>query len=266
MMDVPPLIAYSVLEGNLERLRRDYASAEPWSHLAIDNFLRDDVAGRASQAFPRPNRTRSRLARLLGARSYEASIDKQDPIIREIFDELHGPRFTGIIEAITGIKGLAADHQLIGAGLHQGARGSYLRVHADHNTHPEDSSRFRRINVLIYLNPHWDSRWNGDLELWDREAVACRKRIAPKFNRCAILGVDDTAFHGYGPLRVPSSVTRNALAAYFYADVAAEGQTLNPHPTALPALHGENPLARLSHRARRAALARVERMLDRASD
>jgi hypothetical protein len=179
---------------------------------------------------------------------------------------LEGARFTRLLEQITGIEGLEADRELVGAGLHQGGQGSYLRIHADHNTHPTNGLRFRRINILIYLNTRWEAQWNGDLELWDREAASCEKKIEPRFNRCAILAVDDTAYHGYGPLRVPNGVTRNALAEYYYADVAAEGQTDMPHPTTLPTLRGEYPIIALLHRARISTLSRIEKAIRIASD
>jgi hypothetical protein len=162
---------------------------------------------------------------------------------------------------VTGIVEIIPDTELLGAGLHQGARGSRLRVHADHNTHPRDATSFRRVNLLIYLTQGWQAEWNGDLELWDRSASTCERRIAPRFNRCAILGVDDTAFHGYGPLRLPEGRTRNAIAAYYYARSAAPGQAADPHPTLLPSLRDETVAAKLGRQARGALLASVEALL-----
>jgi Rps23 Pro-64 3,4-dihydroxylase Tpa1-like proline 4-hydroxylase len=257
------VIDYSGFEDRVEEFKAQFNAATPWPHLVIDNFLQSEIATRAADAFPTPDKRKERLARFLGARSYGVRVEDQDPALGAIFEELQGARFTRFLARLSGIDDLAADRERIGAGLHQGARGSYLRIHADHNTHPQDGSRFRRINVLVYLNSRWESEWNGDLELWDRNATSCRKRVEPIFNRCAILPVDDTAYHGYGPLRVPIGVTRNALAEYYYSDVAAVGQTLEPHPTALPELEGEDALTSLSHRARRAILARVEKFASR---
>jgi Rps23 Pro-64 3,4-dihydroxylase Tpa1-like proline 4-hydroxylase len=252
-------INYAAFEDQIEALKAAFDAGHPWPHLVIDNFLQNEVATRAAEAFPTPDKRKERLARFLGARSYGVRVEDHDPALGAIFEELQGARFTRFLEKLSGIDDLAADRERIGAGLHQGARGSYLRVHADHNTHPKDGSRFRRLNVLVYLNKRWESEWNGDLELWDRKATSCQKRIEPIFNRCAILPVDDTAYHGYGPLRVPVGVTRNALAEYYYSDVAAVGQMHDPHPTALPELRGEDVLTSLSHRARRVILARVEK-------
>lgn len=249
------------LEANVATYRAQYADASPWSYVVIDDFLEESFARRIASTFPPIGKMKARLARLLEARSYDARIQDEDHAIVDVFEALHSERFTRFIETVSGVSGLDPDRDLIGAGLHQGARGSYLRVHADHNTHPVDPSRYRRVNVMVYLNDVWQPEWNGDLELWDREAIACQKRIEPKFNRAAILSVDDTAFHGYGPLRVPSDVTRKALAAYYYADNRAERQTVEAHATTIPPLANEHPIESLAHRVRRAILFRVQQVL-----
>jgi hypothetical protein len=254
------VIDFSRLEAKVDELRAAYRDAVPWSYVVVDDFLRPEAATKIAAAFPPIGKMKSRLARLLEARSYDARIDEEDEAIVEVFEALHSDRFTAFLESVTGVPDMAADRSLVGAGLHQGAQGSYLRVHADHNTHPNDPSRFRRVNVMVYLNEVWQPDWNGDLELWDREASACRARIEPKFNRAAILSVDDTAFHGYGPLRVPSGLTRKALAAYYYADSAAEGQTIEAHSTTIPPLRGESPILAFSHRVRRAVLFRIQQL------
>ena len=255
------VLDFTRLESRIDEFRLRYETATPWRHVVIDNFLDPDSAARIAAAFPAIGKMKARLARVLEARSYDARIDEEDRAIVEVFEALHSDRFTAFLESVTGVADMAADKSLVGAGLHQGARGSYLRVHADHNTHPNDPTRFRRVNVMIYLNARWEPEWNGDLELWDREASACRTRIEPKFNRAAILSVDDTAFHGYGPLRLPSGFTRKALAAYYYSGVAADGQTLDAHATTIPPLRGESSVLAFSHKVRRAILFRVQQMV-----
>jgi hypothetical protein len=252
-------IEFKHLEHRVAELRSEYQTATPWPHLVLDDFLRGDVAARGAATFPRLDTLRLRLARLLEARAHEWLVDSHDPAIASIFEALQGERFTAFLKAITGISDLAPDRQFVGAGLHQGARGSYLHVHADHNTHPDDPTCFRRVNVLLYLNDRWERNWNGDLELWDRTAGGCCKRIEPKFNRCAILLVDDTAFHGYGPLRVPHNGTRKAIASYYYSNSPAAGQSSEPHPTTLPALGGESFISVFAHGIRRKILHRIEK-------
>jgi hypothetical protein len=257
----PPVVDLAALEASVESLRLEFSRSTPWQHVVLDNFLNVDIANRIVASFPAMGKLKATLARTLEARSYGVDLTDADRAIHDVFGVLLSPRFTSFIERVTGISGLSADRDLVGAGIHQGARGSYLRVHADHNTHPNDPKLFRRVNVMLYLNDVWESDWNGDLELWDRAATSCEKRIEPIFNRCAILSVDDSAFHGYGPLRVPSGVTRKALAAYYYSSVPAKGQASDGHPTTMPPLKNEDPVSSLSHRLRRAVLFRFEKLV-----
>jgi hypothetical protein len=254
-------VDFGRLECVAGRLRAEFSSARPWQHIVIDDFLTKAAATEAAAAFPPMDPARRRLAWTLGGRSYLGSIGPGEGLIKTIFDALHSRRFVALLEAITDIDHLEPDRENIGAGFHQGSRGSYLRLHADHNTHPNDPASFRRVNVLLYLNSEWAAEWNGDLELWDRDARDCKKRIAPLFNRCAIMQVDDSAFHGYGPLRLPAARTRNALAAYYYAETPAGLQTMVPHPTILPPLANESRIAALAERVRRVLLDRAEKAL-----
>jgi 2-oxoglutarate-Fe(II)-dependent oxygenase superfamily protein len=269
MIEAPPSVAleqvvdYARLEASAADFRARYDRADPWPHLVIENILRSDVAMRAAIAYPPLGKLKSVLARFFEAREYDGCIDRHDPIFRAIFDELHGSRFTAVVEKVAGIDGLVPDTTMAGAGLHQGGRGSYLRLHADHNTHPLDDTRYRRVNVLIYLNEIWDAQWNGDLELWDRQAGSCQKRIAPVFNRCVISEVSDTSFHGYDSLRLPRNRTRKALAAYYYAAVPAPGQAAEPHSEIWPALPRESFASYWKHRLCRAVVWRIENRLSR---
>jgi hypothetical protein len=252
---------WQLFDARRDAFREAYRTAEPWPHLIIDGFLPEDVALEAAHSFPKMDWRRYRLARLFGARVNELPPHSTAPVIASIIKELHGPHFIKLIESITGISGLVPDLNLFGSGIHQGARGSVLRLHADHNCHPTMGGFYRRVNVMLYLNDRWQSSWNGDLQLWDREALGCAKSISPISNRCVIMGVDDTAFHCYGPLRLPRKLTRNAIAVYYYAAEPAVGQDREPHITLWPTIRGENPVVPALYRLRRAALAAINKRL-----
>lgn len=75
---------------------------------------------------------------------------------------------------------------------------------------------FRRLNILIYLNPEWDARWAGQLELWDRDVQRCLHSVAPIHNRCVVFGTTDFSFHGVAAVRCPPGFARKSFAAYYY--------------------------------------------------
>ncbi len=235
-------------------LQSDYATASPFAHVVIDGFLLPDIAREAATRFPQLPSVKRSLARFLEDRAFDGHVERHDPVFAHIFAELHGTRFVAWLSALTGIAGLDPDRENIGAGLHQGVRGSYLRLHADHNTHPHDPSHYRRLNLLIYLNDPWDERWNGALELWDDRALNCVKTVEPVFNRCVIMEVGDRAFHGYGPLRTPAGHSRKAIVAYYYAPEPGAMQSTRAHPTIMPAIAKESLLTSNAHRVRRMLL------------
>ncbi len=250
-----PMLDVARLDKQLEQARNVFVAAVPFKHVIIDDFLTDAVARRVHHEFPIPARTQRAVARLLEARSYRVE-RRHRPKVRALLSELGGAPFTAWVRALTGIDDAQMDPANIGGGLHQGMRGSRLHVHADHNTHPGDRARYRRINVLLYLNPAWCSTWGGELELWD---AACRRvvtKIEPRFNRCVVMEVHDYAFHGYRHLNVPFDATRDSLAAYFYSASPAALQARAAHPTLFGREVDETIASRVATRLRRIVLRR----------
>lgn len=222
---------------DFEHLQRDRASIEsafqtgdPIRHVVIDDFLAKGVADRAAQAFPKPEEMQIAFAGLAEVKNAEQALERLDPVFTAIVDALHSAQFVDWLSAVTHIPQLAADPDLHGGGLHQGPDGSYLDVHADFNIHPQ-TGLYRRLNVLVYLNPRWEPQWQGYLELWSRDMKECRQYIEPKLNRCVIMETHDRAYHGYKELRLPAGVTRKSVASYYYSPSRSEQQTEEGHNT-----------------------------------
>ncbi len=170
------------------------------------------------------------FAGLAEVKNAEQHLERLDPIYDQIFAELRSPQFVQWLAGVTQIPALVPDPDLHGGGLHQGPDGSYLDVHADFNIHPQ-SGLYRRLNLLVYLNPRWEPQWQGYLELWSRDMQQCRQSIEPILNRCLIMETHDYAFHGYKELRLPAGVTRKSLASYYYSPDRSEKQTEASHNT-----------------------------------
>ena len=219
------------LERELPDLRRAFESATPFRHVVIEDFLEPAFAQRLHAEYPSLDAMQRSVALLLRARSYDGEVARFGPPFSDYFTAIESDPFRGWLRRLTAIDDLEMDPKLVGGGLHQGARGSSLHVHADHNTHPDDPSRYRRINVLFYVNADWKPGYGGDLELYDTSGTRVVDKVAPAFNRCVIMDVHDNAFHGYQPLRIPSNVTRKMLASYFYSAAPSELQTVASHPT-----------------------------------
>src|SRR6185295_14870814 len=70
----------------------------------------------------------------------------------------------------TVIPGLVADPLLIGGGLHRMAGDGKLGMHVDFSELMIGGHRYyRRLNLLLFLNPIWETLYGGALELSDHD-------------------------------------------------------------------------------------------------
>lgn len=223
-------VDFERLEREAGAIRSAFAAGDPIRHAVIEGLLHEDVARRAFAAFPSPQQMGIAFEGLAEVKNAEERIERLDPVFQAIFGDLRGERFMRWLAHVTGIEDLRADPELHGGGLHQGPDGSYLDIHADFNLHPR-LGLYRRLNVLVYLNPQWHVSWGGYLELWAQDMSACRASIAPLLNRCVIMETHDRAYHGYEQLHLPAGVTRKSIASYYYSPQRSEAQSAEEHNT-----------------------------------
>jgi len=222
------MINYEKIFNSPDTLRRQFDTARPYRHLVFEDFLANDVAESILATFPKPEKMKVK-DNDESLKLYLRDLRKLNPTVKSVFDEFASERFLQALAQITGIPDLHADPYLEGAGLHQGANGSFLNIHADFNFH-EQLQMHRRLNILIYFNKDWQQEYNGYLEAWDKELKFC-KMIKPSFNRCVLIETTETSYHGYLKLNVPDSVTRKSLAAYFYTLTRPAEEIAPPHNT-----------------------------------
>lgn len=138
------------------------------------------------------------------------------PTVWALLNHLNGPGTLAWLQTVTGIGPLHADPSWLGAGVHRVSTGGLLDVHADFNVNWH-TGMYRRLNLLIYLNPDWQTSWGGDLEIWDQSLSRCCHSIAPVMNRAVLMRIRDDAYHGHPrPLASPPDRPRYSLALYYY--------------------------------------------------
>lgn len=192
-----------------------YQDAEPFPHIALDDFLSPDLLRGLIAEFPNSegldyfDREQERL-------KFQYHPQDCGPKVRNLLAELNSQAFLTFLSAMTGIKGLISDPYYLGGGLHETKRGGHLGVHADFNIHNKMKLQ-RRLNLLIYLNDDWDESFGGHLELWDREMKSCQKRVSPLLGRAVVFSTDLDSFHGHpDPLTCPPERSRRSIATYYY--------------------------------------------------
>ncbi len=112
-----------------------------------------------------------------------------------------------------------------GGGYHQIEPGGALALHADFNR--DEDGLYRRLNVLVYLNPDWTDDDGGQLELVAQDGSVTR--IRPDFNRTVIFETSEWSIHGH-PEPLPGPRSRRSFAAYFFS-VEAPNEYTHDHST-----------------------------------
>lgn len=201
-----------------EALSDSYCFAEPFPHVVLDDFLPEPVARLALDHFPRAALRSDRVFDMGYAGQHKRQIlpEECDAAARQLFHFFNSQPMLEFLEGLTTIPSLIPDPYFLGGGFHETSRGGKLGIHADFRVN-ERLHLHRRLNVIIYLNEHWDDAYGGNLELWSRDMSAKSKEVAPLFNRCVVFNTDATSYHGHpDPLATPEGIVRRSIALYYY--------------------------------------------------
>jgi hypothetical protein len=202
-----------------EALRRQYRAAKPYPFVKIENLVDPAFAREVAAAYPtfETATAQGRQFRSVNERKKVQITDAKrfpEPVAR-LNEALASPAFLADLSYITGIPGLLADPELVGGGIHVTGPGGRLDVHVDFN-YIESRKIHRRLNLLLYLNPLWEERWGGHIQLWDKDVTDCCAAFAPALNRCVVFETSDISFHGVTPVMPAAPFPRQSFATYYY--------------------------------------------------
>src|SRR6185437_15538218 len=153
-----------------EQLRKEFTSARPFPFVKIENLLEPAIAEQVAASYPSFEQAlgQGRTFKTVNERK-KIQITKAElfpePVAR-LNKALASPQFLSDLSYITGIPNLLADEALEGGGMHITGPGGRLDVHIDFN-YMEERKLHRRLNLLLYLNPRWEPKWGGEIQLWD---------------------------------------------------------------------------------------------------
>lgn len=199
-------------------LSETYSSAQPFSHIVIDNFLPAKLIESILTNFPheKSDNEINYEKGYKGLHKRQVDPNECNQYLRGIFQFFNSAPMLQFFEKLTGIDGLIADPYFTGGGFHEIKTGGLLGVHSDFRINKSLHVE-RRINAIIYLNKDWQDSYGGNLELWDAGMTKCLKEIAPIFNRCVVFNTDHDSNHGHPePLNTPEGLTRKSIALYYY--------------------------------------------------
>ena len=213
------MLQYVNVRKLMHRVDQDaisFASAKPYRHIVLDDLLVSGCELELANAFPGSHwagwdNIDHQFQRLKSSCSLVETIPA--PLDRVVM-ELNCGEVLNWLERLTGIGNLLADSQLGGGGLHTTFEGGYLVPHTDFHTTAVPNF-FRRLNLLLYLNPDWEPSNGGSLELWDKKEDCVVKEVLPSLARCVIFQTDDQSVHGFSK-PVTGRGQRNSVALYYY--------------------------------------------------
>jgi len=230
-MREPAALDTESLDRRFGSLAGSYASAKPFPHAVMDDFLPAEWLEAVLDEFPAPDDMEIQFDSARQTKSASQDWSSFGPATRHVIAELNSGPFIAFLERLTGVDHLIPDPHLAGGGLHQIRRGGKLGVHADFNRH-EELRVDRRLNLLVYLNKDWDEAWGGAFEMWSTDMLRCEERVAPLFNRCVVFSTTDTSFHGHpDPLDCPPDRSRRSIAMYYYTAGRPRDELSSPHTT-----------------------------------
>jgi Rps23 Pro-64 3,4-dihydroxylase Tpa1-like proline 4-hydroxylase len=228
---------------NWNQIQRNFLNAKPFNYAVIDDFFTDDVAKQLVAEFP------SYDSAVWNAHYHNALEDKKacnrwdnfPATTYKAFSYLTGEAFTFYLQQILSDPNLAADAGLHGGGWHAHTKGGKNNIHLDYSIHPKLELQ-RKLNIIIYISPEWDTAWGGGLEIWDHNEETggprqCVTTVENRFNRAVIFDTTQNSWHGLPKeLNCPDGSIRCSLAAYYVTEPLTNA---DPRGKALFAPYGD---------------------------
>jgi Rps23 Pro-64 3,4-dihydroxylase Tpa1-like proline 4-hydroxylase len=201
--------------SNTDILKETFLNALPFEHVVIDNFLNEEYANQLCDLFPKNLEDWYKYENPIEVKYSYDDINKLNEPLKNYFYYLSSDKIINIFRKLTNIEDLTFDEYLHGAGLHCHPRYGKLNIHLDYEKHPF-TGKERRLNIILFLNKHWEQSWNGQNELWNQSATERIKKTDIKFNRAVIFKTNDISWHGLpDAIMCPEGESRKTLAYYY---------------------------------------------------
>jgi Rps23 Pro-64 3,4-dihydroxylase Tpa1-like proline 4-hydroxylase len=201
-------------------VKTDNLYAKPFKHIILDNFLPQEISELILSKFPKSDdvcweRTNDDGIEVKSRTNWHSEFDIPDGLVDFIRVFNSAPILTAMSEALE-IPKLMSDPYYSGGGLNLSEKNGLLDVHVDGNYH-DASGMNRRVNLLYYLNPNWQTQWGGEFGLYDHNGQNLVKSVEPIFNRCVIFDTHDRSYHGLpNPINFPQHDPRRSILLYYY--------------------------------------------------
>lgn len=224
VLDIVWLHGLQVQNGD-KMLKNFHSYEKPFRYHIIDNFLEFKLAETISDEFP--DYYSENWLFYQNALENKKALNNWNifkPETYKLITFLNSSEFISSLKKITGITNLYPDIGLHGAGLHIHGNGGKLNIHLDYSIHPKLQLQ-RKLNLILYLTPSWNSEWGGNLEFWshDNEKNLPKNReviVENRFNRAILFDTTQNSWHGFAEkIKSPENVYRKSIAVYYLTEL-----------------------------------------------
>ena len=203
------------LNSSESSLRALWASSGH-KYFYIDHLLPEPLVEMIRNSFPSKDLMRVRHS-LREHKYVAAQMDRFNPILEEVVYAFQAQGVREVISKITCINHLLPDERLYAGGISMMSKGHFLNPHLD-NSHNNDRSLYRALNLLFYVSPDWQINHGGHLELWDD--LKNSTTIQSQCNRLVVMATNKSSWHSVSKVRVNSD--RCCISNYFFTKETPE--------------------------------------------
>ena len=196
-----------------------FAGSRPTQWFCVDDLLPQEMAATIYRSFPQPSEMRERKT-LREHKYIAAQMDRYDSQAEEALFAFHDSRVVERIAAMTRLPELHADPMLYAGGISLMTHGNFLNPHLD-NSHNNDRSLYRVLNLLYYVSPGWSLESGGHLELWPRGVEGQPQLIPSLFNRLVVMTTGPESWHSVTQVKSPDR--RCCVSNYYFSHAPIGG-------------------------------------------
>ncbi len=207
---------------DLDLLRAKFCNSGKINYLVIDNLLPNKLAEKLNDIFPDESEL-SHLKMIQQNKFVGVNFDKSQYLIEECLYAFQQDEVLRAVSMITNIEDIVGDPELYAGGISSMSKGCFLNPHID-NSHDRKLKKFRRLNLLYYVNNNWDPiKDGGELLLFPDGIKNKEVKITCNFNRLVIMRTDNRSLHAVRKIHSKDN-RRKCISNYYFSEKSPLGK------------------------------------------
>jgi len=202
------------IRQNQSKIQQQYKQTEKEiGYFFVDDLLPKELAQKIYNSFPKVENTVQKK----NLREYKYvgyQMNEFDPLLEETIYAFQEPEVVQTIAEVCEIDQLEPDAHLYAGGISLMRHQNFLNPHLD-NSHDKDVEKWRVLNLLYYVTPHWELKDGGNLELWPEGVKNEPITIESKFNRLAVMSTHQKSWHSVS--KVQADKVRCCVSNYYFS-------------------------------------------------